>query len=214
MKSQRTKRVLFALGLCAAVAFLGILWLAFLVSRDPGFDWENPNAVEAREAARKLKLFDTSLAAGSIGWVRLSQLEINSYLLSVTNKPSEDEPKAHLRRVGVGLGNTNITLYSWAETSFLKLPLKFVLQRDFHIVQQGTNFWNMPADSVKIGDLEIPRRFWRRLGPIAHDLDAPLVDRLRWATNIPALLVTKNELSQRPELRLYTYKPIPSSDLR
>ncbi len=218
MTSLRTKRLRFLLGVAAASLLAGFLWLAYLASRDPGLDWENPNVVEAAEAQRKLRLYEKSLADASLGYVRLSQLEVNSFLLGIsTNQPAAIDappPLARLTRAGVSLSPTNIAYFAWGEAKLAFLPLRFVLRREFHVEQGGPPFWELPPDSIRIGDLPVPRRFWEALSPVIQGLDAPLAAGLHWATNIPALLVRKNEMSQRPELRLYTYKPIPPADLR
>jgi|GEM_PF-1671190 len=213
MISNNTKRVGVLLGVLVALVVVGALYFAFEISRDVNFDWENPNNIEAAEARRKLKKYETALVKHQDGWVRFSQLEINSYLMSATTNELAEGAGYQLRRVGVELTTTNATFYSWGETHFLKLPLSFVLQRTFRIRQGGTNVWDLPIDELKIGDLEIPKRFWPRLKPAIHALDRPLVDYLGWATNVQALLITKNEISQRPELRLYTYSPIPPADI-
>ena len=54
MATSRTKRILLVSGLLFAVVFVGVLVVAFMVSRDVPFDWENPNEIEASEARRKL----------------------------------------------------------------------------------------------------------------------------------------------------------------
>src|SRR4051812_39285656 len=101
MISNKTKRVGVLLGVLIALVVVGALFMAFQISRDVNFDWENPNNIEAAEARRKLKKYETALGKHQDGWVRFSQLEINSYLMSATtNEPAEDA-RYHLRRVGV-----------------------------------------------------------------------------------------------------------------
>jgi hypothetical protein len=207
MTSNRTKRIGILLGTLVGLVVLGVVYVIFMATRDVSFDWENPNAVEALEARRKLKRYETSLAKGQQGWVRFSQLEINSYLMGAsTNEPPEGT-QYRLRRVGVELTATNATLYSWGERHVLSVPVHFVLQRTFRVRQTGTNIWEMPMDEIKIGDMEVPKRFWHRLKPAVDGLDEPLREYLRWGTNIQGMAVAKNDVSQLPELRLYTYPP-------
>jgi hypothetical protein len=133
----------------------------------------------------------------------------------MTNMPANTSGSGlQLRRIGVGLTHTNLMLYTWGQCSFLKLPLKFVVQRGFRIEQNGTNDWQMPLESFKVGEVEVPRRYWDSATAFFKPLDQPALDCFPWRTNVPALLVRKNEVSERPELRLYTYKPIPAEDLR
>src|SRR5687767_7199144 len=214
----KTKRVLFLLGLLFAVIIVGALVLAFMISREIPYDWDHPNAIEASEARRKLKLYDTSLESGQRGFVRLSELEINSYLASVlspTNRSTnavegEVSGPVKLRKAAVGLTATNIMLFSWGEAKPLGLPLKFMVQRGLRINQSGTNDWTIATDFMKIGELEIEPKHWPRFQPYLAALDKPLLEQLKWTTNIQAMIVIKADLNTRPEFRLYTFKPVPS----
>jgi len=218
MAAAKTKRVLFLLMLLFAVVIVGILVFAFMISRDVPYDWDHPNAIEASEARRKLKLYETSLETGARGFVRLSELEINSYLASAlnpTNKSTnavegEVAGPVKLQRAAVGLTSTNVILFSWGEARPLGLPLKFVMQRGLRINQSGTNNWSITTEFMKIGELEIERKHWPRLDPYVAALDQPVLEQLKWSTNIQAMIAIRSDVNSRPELRLYTFKPIPS----
>lgn len=218
MDSVRTKRVVFSLAFLFIIILGTIFYLAYMVSRDVAFDWEHPNVIEAGSARTKLKQYDNALARGDRGYVRLTQIEINSYLNGLRTNFSTNKIEMtgripiHLQRVGVNLGKTNFVLYSWGHAKMFGLSLPFVLQRGFGIRQEGTNQWEFPVEFVRVGDLEIPEEFWPRMEAMVHDADAPLLAEMAWTTNIQAMLVTKNDLSERPEFRLYTYKPIPVAD--
>jgi hypothetical protein len=214
MISVRTKRALFVLGFLFVIVFVACLSFAFLVSRDVPFDWEHANVVEARLAQSKLRFYDEAVRNGDQGYIRLSELEINSYLKHfLTNSPGTNaEPKAatstKLHQVGVSLTKTNLILYSWGERRFAGLlPLRFVLQREFALRTANSKHWEFPPHSMHVGNLEVAPKYWHYLQPTIDELDAPLADRFSWITNVQAVLVTKNELSQRPELRLYNYNP-------
>ena len=218
MAAAKTKRVLFLLMLLFAVVIVGIVVFAFMISRDVPYDWDHPNAIEASEARRKLKLYETSLETGARGFVRFSELEINSYLdsaLNLTNKSTnavEGEVAAplKLRKAAIGLTSSNVVLYSWAEARPLGLPLNFVMQRGLRINQSGTNEWSISTEFMKIGELEIERKHWPRLETYVEALDKPVLEQLKWSTNIQAMIMIKTDVNSRPELRLYTFKPIPS----
>jgi hypothetical protein len=219
MAGPRTKRILLVFGLFLAVVVVGAGVLAFMVSRDVPFDWENPNFVEASEARRKLKLYDNSVEAGSRGFVRLSQVEINSYLMSMinpTNKPvaaAEDiAGPVKLQRAALNLTSSNMVLHTWGEARKFGLPLRFVVQRGLRINQRGTAPWEISKEFMKIGELEVSKEYWPKFESYLEALDKPLLEQFKWTTNIQAILVAKNEVSQRPEFRLYTYKPIPAAD--
>jgi hypothetical protein len=216
MASPRAKRVLFIVGLLFVVLFVCALVGAYMVSRDPGFAFENPNKFEAARFATKFNHYQNALTNGQKGFLRFSQAEINSYIKqSMTNlPPATNGAGLHLKKFGIGLTGTNVLVYSWGEFRFLRMPLKFVAQRAYRIEQDGTNQWQMHLESFKVGELEIPKRCWDSMGEFVRPLDQPLAEQFAWRTNIPALLVRKHEISERPELRLYTYKPIPPEDFR
>ncbi len=90
-----------------------------------------------------------------------------------TNEVAEPDP-IRLRRVGLGMYNTNIVLYTWGERRVMNYPIRFVLQRECHIAQEGTNRWDLPLDGIRVGELEIPHRFWPKLGATVHWLDNSL----------------------------------------
>jgi hypothetical protein len=200
------------IGLLIAVLLVGALVGAYMLSRDPGVALENPNAVEALRFKKKLGRYESAKANGDRGFVRFTPLEINSYIHEAMTNSADTNATMHLRKVGVGLGNTNVVVYSWGECHLFGLPLKFVVQRGFEIQRQGTNGWNMPLESFKIGEVEVPKRWWDSASAWIEPLDQPVKETFAWHTNIPALFVTKNELSDRPELRLYTYPASSPSD--
>src|SRR2546421_11103556 len=125
MISARAKRVFLAIGLLVAAALVAVLVGAYMISRDPGSNFfEHPNAVEANHFRTKLGRYENALTNGQKGFVRFSQLEINSFIRqSVTNMTADtNAPGMHLRRVGIGLNSTNFTLYSWAEYRVFNVP--------------------------------------------------------------------------------------------
>ena len=219
MAASKTKRIALMFLLLLIVAVVGALVLGFMLSRDVPFDTDHPNSIEASEAARKVKLYETSLQNGQRGFVRFSELEINSHLTSLlnpTNKTTnaiEAEVSAgpvKLRKVALQLTSTNMVLYSWGKARALGLPLEFVVQRGLKINQEGTNQWTITTEFMKVGELEIEQKHWPRFETYLAALDKPLMDLFPWSTNIQAMIVAKNDLSQRPEFRLYTFKPIPA----
>src|ERR1044071_407864 len=147
MSSARTKRFLFVLIFLFVVVFITCLSFAFVISRDVPFDWEHANIVEARLAQSKLRFYDEAVRNGDQGYIRLSEVEINSYLKHfLTDGPSTNaEPTAAtstiLHQVGVSMTKTNLILYSWGERRFAGLPLRFVLQREFSLRTANSKHW-------------------------------------------------------------------------
>jgi len=218
--TTRAKRITFIVGLLFGVLLVCALIGAYMLSRDPGFAFETPNAFEARRFATKLDHYQNAFTNGQKGFMRFTQGEINSYIrqsmtnlaAAATNTPATDG--LHLRKIGIGLSGTNLTLYTWGEYKKFSLPLKFVAQRTFRIEQNGTNEWKMPLESFKIGEVDLPKSCWDSATAFFRPLDEPVLEHFPWHTNIQAVLVTKNGLSERPEVRLYNYRPIPPEDLR
>jgi hypothetical protein len=212
--TTQAKRISLVFGLLFGALLVWALVGAYMISRDVPFDFERPDVNEANSFRSKLRRYEAAKTNNQNGFVRFSQLEINSYISrTMTNIVETNSSPLHLRRVAVALGATNLTLYSWGEYRKV-LPLKFVVQREFRIQQEGTNLWEMPLVSFKVGEVEVPEKYWTRMSEFFEPLDNPVKERYGWATNVPAILVRKNEVSSKPELRLYNYKPIPPEDRR
>jgi hypothetical protein len=207
---------MFIVGLLFVVLFVLALVGAYMISRDPGFAFETPNKFEAARFMKTYNSYEKAVADGRKGFVRFTPGEINSYIKqSMTNLPTAtNAPGMHFRKMGIGLTATNLMVYTWGEYRVFNMPLKFVAQRAFRIEQEGTNQWQMHMDSFKVGELELPKSCWDSLDGFVKALDQPIVEQFAWRTNIQALLVRKNEVSERPELRLFTYKPLSPEDLR
>ena len=223
IRSEQSKRAYLAFVALVVLLLAGAGYLGYMLTRDPGIAWDAPNALEAELAAKQLAFYKKSKAEGVRGWVKLTEVELNSYLQSAltnTNKVAETDaapaPRfpVTLKRIGVSLHKRDLTIYSWGEIKVVSLPVPFVVERTVSIQQEGTNHWDLALQSLRIGEVEVPKRFWPNFAPTLQALDASVLSRLSWTTNINAMLVAKNELSQRSELHLYTYAPIPTSDYR
>lgn len=205
LKSETKQRWVAILGILFAALLLGLGILAYQLTRTVDFSWEQANSVEAKEAVRKITLVRNGIEAGKKGFIRLSQIEINSYLMgAITNVSPGSGPK--LTNVKVDLTKTNFTLVSFGEVKVINWPVQIAMKRNFRI-EQGTNSWEFPLDEVHVGDVKIPRRVWPYLSKLARRLDQPLGAQFAWATNIPAMRLARNEMSGDAELRVYTFVP-------
>jgi hypothetical protein len=209
--TTRAKRVGVVMGILFAALLVGAMVGGYMLSRDVPFDFQ-PDVMEANSFRKKLRSYEQARTNDHKGFVRFSQKEINSYISRTLTNVVETNGM-FLHRLAVELGPTNFTVYSWGEYRKI-LPLKFVVQRQFRVQQEGTNVWELPLVSLKIGEVEVPENWWPQVTEFLRPLDAPLKEHYPWATNVPAVLVRKNEVSTKPELRLYTYKPIPPEDRR
>jgi hypothetical protein len=211
--TTRAKRIYLVFGVLFGALLVCAGVGGYMISRDVAFDLDRPDLNEANNFRKKLRRYEAAKATNQNGWVQFSQSEINSYISrTMTNIANTNSSSLQLHRIAVALGATNLTLYSWGEYRML-MPLKFVVQREFRIQQEGTNNWEMPLVSFKIGEVEIPEEYWPRMTEFLAPLDQPVKERYGWGTNVPAILVRKN-VNSKPELRLYTYKPIPPEDRR
>lgn len=221
IRSEQSRRAYLAFVALALLLLAGAGYLGYMLTRDPGIAWDEPNSVEADFAAKQLAFYKKSKAEGVRGWVKLTEVELNSYLQSaLTNKLAATEAAPAMRfpvtlkRIGVSLHKRDLTIYSWGEIKVASLPVPFVVERTVAIQQEGANHWDLALQSLRIGEVEVPKRFWPNFAPTLQALDASVLSQLSWTTNINAMLVARNELSQRSELHLYTYAPIPAADYR
>jgi hypothetical protein len=220
IRSEGTKRAYLAALLFVGLLFAGAGYLGYMMTRDPGASWDQPNAVEAELASKQIAFYLKSKAEGNRGWVKITEVGLNSYLHTLVTNPPPDvyipptRFPVELERMGVALHKPDLTVYSWGVAKVVTLDIPFVVQRRFEIEHDDTKGWTMPLASLRIGEVEIPRWLWGKTIPTVNALDAPVMARLGWTTNISEVLVARNELSQRSELHLYTYAPIPQKDRR
>ena len=186
----------------------------YLITRDLPTHWQEPNKVELIEADRKLKLLNEALAEKKRGFVRLSEVEINSFLQNRYNsgKGSASGGGPNLDRTVVLLNATNLTLVTWVTKPVLGYGLPLVWQRSVAPIQE-TNGWRMTMTGMRVGELNIPPQFWSKVEAELSGVDSVFEERKAWLAQIPTLAIMRNEVSQSPELRLYTYVP-EAKDLR
>jgi hypothetical protein len=60
---------------------------------------------------------------------------------------------------------------------------------------------------MRLGRVEVPHGLWGSVRAILGKSDECLKGREDWLSRLPAITLARNELSQAPELRLYTYVP-------
>lgn len=206
LKSETKQRWVAIVGILLAGLLIGLAILGYQLTRTVDFSWEQANSVEAKEAVRKLTLVRNGIESGKKGFVRLSQLEINSYLMGTLTNVTPNTG-AKLTNVKIDLTKSNFTLVSFGEVKVINWAVPIAMKRNFRIEQDGTNTWEFPLDEVHVGDVKIPRRVWPYVARIARHLDQPLGAQFAWATNIPSMRIARNEMSGDPELRVYTFVP-------
>ncbi|MDX1952686.1 MAG: hypothetical protein SFY81_10910 [Verrucomicrobiota bacterium] len=188
----------------------GLAYLSYEIFREVGLEWrDDPNPVEAHEARRKLKLFNDSIAAGRRGWVRLSEHEINSYLdersrgvNSSTNANDTSTPVYS----AIDLTSSNLVYYAYPVKSILGKDFSFVVQQRVSLLRVDGKLIFKPAE-LKLGHLVVPPPCWEWVEEIVGSFDSGFSQEYSLLDKVPQLEIAQNELTQAPELRLYTYSP-------
>ena len=205
----KRKRLFGGVVLLLAALFLCTLVLFYQLTRPSEIEFaQDPNPVEAHEANRKLRLLAQARESNRFGWVRLSEVEINSFIETSyslpTNAPAN--PSVRIVKSGVLLHPTNLTFITWIEKPLLRWALPFVWQRTVTPKEQDGK-WVFEVTSMTVGNVNIPEKLWPKVGEAFGAADAIFEERRAWVEKLPWLALLRNELSSAPELRLYSRKP-------
>lgn len=204
-KALRILVILFGVGAVLA----GYLYLRLTAEvAPPGV--QTPSIFDAQEAARKLKLFEQARESARKGFIRLSEVELNSYVRERYLGGFGKSPPPPLAATNglidcrVDLATNHLTWYCWLETERWKQRVGLCWTRIFSVARTNDQ-WTLALQAMRIGDVPVPPRWWARahalLGPVDDTFSA---DRA-WLSRLPAVELRANEFSQSPELRLYTY---------
>jgi hypothetical protein len=192
------------------VTVLGTVGTAlYMVTRPLDLEFaQDPNAVEAHEANRKLKLLNEAQTTQKRGFVRLSEVEINSFLDGRYNSNNENQTNSRVKLIksGVLLGQDRVTFVTWHRAPVFGFDLPIVWQRVV-APSKDTNGWNFTLESMRVGHVEIPAQHWTRINAILGVGDTLFEERKSWFKSLPLVTLGQNELSKSPEFRLYTYVP-------
>lgn len=218
-----TKKVIGVLALLALVliAFGAVFYHQLTAPVHPR-QVERPSLWDLDEAKRKIKLFEEAKALNRRGFVRLSETELNAFLgereegEDIEEKEDgadslaagESDPEApEFVRIRVALGNEHPTFYTWIRRNWLGKQVEIVWQRTAALHMKNGE-WTMETQSMRIGQVDIPRRFWNMVEGAFASVDEQLAHDFGWVKQVPALDIALNKNSQNRELRFYTY-PVP-----
>src|SRR5687767_13800792 len=180
------KRVLWGGGTALAL-ILGAAGLAvYTVTRPLDLEFaQDPNAVEAHEANRKLKLLNEAQTTQKRGFVRLSEVEINSFLDGRYNSNNENQTNSRVKLVksGVLLGQDRVTFVTWHRAPIFGFDLPIVWQRVV-APSKDTNGWNFTLESMRVGQVEIPAQHWARINAILGVGDTLFEERKSWLKSL------------------------------
>jgi hypothetical protein len=169
---------------------------------------QDPNTVEAQEADRKLRLLTEAQSERKQGFVRFSEVEINSFLEGKyqVGSPSAGESPVELLKAGVLLDDGQITFVTWHRMPLMGFEVPLVWQRVI-TPQSTTNGWNFAVRSMRVGAVQVPAEHWERVEKLLGATDTIFEERKAWLKSLPMVTLAKNEQSESPEVRLYTYLP-------
>ena len=204
------KKLFIALAVTIVLALVAVGAAGYYLTRPLALDFEQqPNAYEADEANRKLKLLNQAQSSGKQGFVRFSEVEINSFLNGKYKGAATNTP-LQLVKAGVILGEGKITFVTWHNATAFGYNLPFVWQRVVKPIKT-TNSWNFEVASMRVGDVEIPEGHWEKIEKVLGATDSLFDERKDWLKSLPMVTLAKNEQSETPEVRLYTYLPKENS---
>jgi hypothetical protein len=176
---------------------------------------ESPNIFDAQEADRKLKLFEGAQRDAKKGFIRLTEIELNSYLrehyLGGFKKGAAPGPESGQRGLldcRLDLTRNGMVWHCWLHKPLWKHTARLYWERTFGLARAGDQ-WTFALRSMRVGDVDVPRRFWPQVQGFLGGVDEVFVKQSNWVAQLPAVELRPNEFSQSPELRLYTY-PDPS----
>jgi hypothetical protein len=200
--------------LLAAGTGIGLLagcYLFFQITADIEPDVRHqPNELDAKEADRKLKIYVEALQDSRRGFIRLSEVELNSYIqqqyfseakIGETNGPI---PKTHLLKSQVGLFSEEITWSYWLQRKVLGKAVDLYWQRAIELSGKPKQ-WVFQTKAMRVGKVEVPPRFWEFVQRQLGDSDMIFSNRFDWLVRLPTLEIKTNDLTSSAELRLYTY---------
>lgn len=175
---------------------------------------ETPNILDAREAERKLALFSDAMKIARRGFVRLSEVEINSYIeqryFGNSASPAKTtgtagEPGARVLRAAAFLSHEAVTWTCWVRGEWFGRPREWVWQRTFELVPNCPEASDFRLASMSVGQLQIPRVLWPQVQAAFADVDDLFTHQAVWLANVPAVEIKTNVFSLKPEVRLFTY---------
>jgi hypothetical protein len=171
------------------------------------------NILDAKEAEKKLKLYKSARQVSERGFVRLSEVEINSYLQEhyfSSSKGSGISPaataSARLMRTHVLLTDEAVIWLCWMQKKWLGRSVDLVWQRAFEIVPDCEGNSTLRMTAMRVGQLDVPASFWGVMRSTLGEVDGVFTNQFNWLTRLPTLEIKTNAASFKPELRLFTYR--------
>jgi hypothetical protein len=213
MKSipSRLRIVLFCLG---AILSVGLILAGHgyyqLTAPVDAAGLQAPNNLDAKELERKRGMFEAALKTSRHGFIRLSEVEINSYLhehyhlKAGGGAAAEAENGCRLLKCNADLITGGVVFYSWVQVNWRGRSRTVCWQRMAEVRRAGDH-WEFALTSMHVGRQQIPQRYWANVTEFLHGADQPFSESYAWLTKIPNLEIRLSEIGHQPELRLYTF---------
>jgi len=209
------RRAYTATAIAALLALAAVAYFYFQVTADVYFEVsEGANSLDAKEAERKLGLYLEAEKIARRGFVRLSEVEINSYLqqrfFSDSDNEAGAEPpltsKTGLLKSRARLSTDALTWCCWIKKEWLGRSRIFVWQRTFEMIQNENGSPDLELTTMTVGSLDVPRPLWPTVEAAFGEVDAVFTNQVAWLTRLPTVEIKTNVFSSRPEVRLFTYR--------
>lgn len=147
----------------AAALALSALVLGLVATRGIRPPWRQfPNPAHQYDAARKLRIFEESTRLGRRGYVRFSEVELNSYAGDWLSQrraaagAASDLPT----RICFELGADQVHIYYWFDESFLGGQKEMVWIRTYQHRAEAESAGRWELAKLRCGGLTIPRQAW------------------------------------------------------
>ena len=214
MALQTKNKIVVAFGMLVLMVIAAACIFAYTVLGDPEINIaQNKDSFETQEANRKLKVFNEAQTAKKPGFIRLNEAEINGFLQTRYGKPDKKKADAQVQllKAGVLLHQNDLTFVTWHKISVLGIDLHVVWQRVVS-PQRTANGWRLSLDEMRLGKFTVPGTYWDDVSHFLGVCDSAFEERKVWLANIPTVMISHNEVTRAPELRLYTYLPVIRSE--
>lgn len=208
--SPKLVRFLMVLAILAGgvLLFAGYFYTQFTADVDIGA-FERPTRYDAKEVRRKMKLLEDSRTNTVRGFIRLAEVELNSYLHERYGGTNATAARtAGLQRCRIDLTETNLTLICWIQKPWMGRSWNLVWQRSASLKPTASG-WDLEPQDMYVGRVRIPHAHWPKVEEALGTVDAAFVEDLRWLKAAPSIGLVPAEVTKRPELRIYNHAESP-----
>ena len=107
-------------------------------------------------------------------------------------------------RVRFDLVETNFVWISWVGKTWHGRSRTLQWERRANLTR-STNGWGFTGVGMRVGDRQIPEKYWPWVRRFLGDADAGLAEVGEWFEKLPAVELVRNATSENLELKIYNY---------